>query len=126
MQGVQDARGQAEQFGDAVRETFTAGRRAALRRAEQVARRQGNTDAAAAARNAREELGDISASELPIKGFDSLSTSDAIKAVKALRSPHDVEVMIRYEEAHKARVNVANAAQTQLASIAKETVGVSD
>ena len=33
--------------------------------------------------------------------------------------------MIRYEETHKDRSNVASAAQTQLADLAKEAVGVS-
>jgi len=33
--------------------------------------------------------------------------------------------VIRYEETHKGRANVASAAQTQLAALAKEAVGVS-
>jgi len=116
--------GKAAALTDAVRETFTAGRSASLRRAEQVARREGNTDAAEAARSAREELGDVSADELPIKNFDQLSVGDAIKAVKDLKSPHDIRVVIRYEETHKNRSNVVSAAQTTLAGLAKEAVGV--
>jgi hypothetical protein len=34
-------------------------------------------------------------------------------------------VVIHYEEAHKSRSNVVSAAQTQLADLAKEAVGVS-
>src|ERR687894_21135 len=83
-------------------------------------------DAGTAARTAREELGDVSADELPIKGYDSLSTQDAIKAVKELKSAHDVRVIIRYEETHKNRTSVVNATQTQLAALAKEAVGVSE
>jgi hypothetical protein len=109
---------------DAVRETFAAGRGASLRRAEQVARREGNKDAAEAARSAREELGDVSAEELPIKNYDQLSVGDAVKAVKGLKSPHDIRVVIRYEETHKGRSNVVSAAQTTLAGLAKEAVGV--
>jgi bacterioferritin (cytochrome b1) len=109
---------------DAVRETLTAGRSASLRRAEQVANREGNKDAAKAARSAREGLGDVSAAELPIKNFDNLSVADAIKAVKGLDEARDIRVIISYEEAHKARANVVSAAQTQLASLAKEAVGV--
>jgi hypothetical protein len=116
--------GRAAQLTDAVRETLTAGRSASLRRAEQVANREGNKDAAKAARAAREELGDVSASELPIKNYDNLSVGDAIKAIKGLREPHDIRVIVSYEEAHKARANVVSAAQTQLASLAKEAVGV--
>ena len=70
---------------DAVRETLTAGRSASLRRAEQVASREGNKDAAKAAKSAREELGDVSADELPIKNYDNLTVGDAIKAIKGLK-----------------------------------------
>jgi hypothetical protein len=121
---LQEVAGRANQLGDAVRETLTAGRAATLRRAERVARRDGDRDVAAAAKKAREELGDVSADELPIKDYDSLSVADAVKAIKQLKTPHDVNVVIRYEETHKDRSNVAGAAQTQLAAIAKEAVGV--
>ena len=123
---LQDVAGKAGQFTDAVRETLTTGRAATLRRAEKVARRDGNRDAAETARHAREELGDVSADELPIKNYDSLSVPDAVKAIKGLKTPHDVNVIIRYEETHKDRANVASAAQTQLAAIAKEAVGISE
>jgi hypothetical protein len=109
---------------DAVKETLTAGRSASLRRAEQVANRDGNKDAAKAARSAREGLGDVSADELPIKNYDQLAVADAIKAIKALKSAEDIRVVIHYEEAHKDRANVVSAAQTQLAALAKEAVGV--
>ncbi|MFL6094683.1 MAG: ferritin-like domain-containing protein [Blastococcus sp.] len=110
---------------EAVRETLTAGRGASLRKAEQVADREGNRTAAKAAKSAREELGDVSAAELPIKNYDNLAVTDAIKAINGLKTPHDVHVVIHYEEAHKNRSNVASAAQTQLAELAKEAVGVS-
>lgn len=115
----------ASSLTDAVRETFVAGRGATLRRAEQVAKRDGNKDAANIAREAREDLGDVSADELPIKNYDQLTVGDAIKAIKGLKTAHDLNVVIRYEETHKDRSNVASAAQTQLAELAKEKVGVS-
>ncbi len=115
----------AAQLTDAVKESLTAGRSASLRRAEQIARREGNRDAAKAARSAREELGDVSADELPIKNYDQLSVSDAVKAIKGLKEPRDIRVIIAYEQAHKARANVISAAQTSLADLAKEAVGVS-
>ncbi|SDC76277.1 hypothetical protein SAMN05660690_2449 [Geodermatophilus telluris] len=121
---VSQAADKASSFTDAVRETLTVGRSAALRRAERIARRDGNRKAADAAKAAREELGDVSADELPIKGYDSLSTSDAAKAVKELRKPHDIRVIIRYEETHKNRSSVVSAAQVALAAVAKEAVGV--
>jgi hypothetical protein len=123
---LQDAAGKASQFTGAVRETLEVGRAATLRRAERIARREGNRDAADVAKAAREELGDVTADELPIKGYDSLSAPDAVKAVKELKTAHDINVVIRYEETHKNRSNVASAAQTQLASLAKDAVGVSD
>ena len=110
---------------DAVRETLTAGRSASLRKAEQVAKREGNQAAATAVRSTREDLGDVSAAELPIKNFDNLSVGDAIKAIQGLTTPHDIQVVIHYEEAHKNRSNVASAAQTRLAALAKDAVGVS-
>jgi DNA-binding ferritin-like protein len=116
--------GKASSFTDAVRETLIVGRSAALRRAERIARREGNRDAADVARAAREELGDVSADELPIKGYDSLSTQDAVKAVKELTKPHDLRVVIRYEETHKNRSGIVSATQTRLAALAKEAVGV--
>jgi hypothetical protein len=115
----------AAALGDAVRETLTAGRGASLRKAESIARREGNTDAAKTARATREELGDVSAAELPIKNFDQLAVADAIKAIKGLKTPHDINVVIHYEESHKDRSNVVSAAQTRLAALAKEAVGVS-
>ena len=126
---AEGARGVASRtaaLADAARETLAVGRAASLRRAERIAQREGQTNAAKAARAAREELGDVSADELPIKGYDSLSTQDAIKAVKELKSAHDVRVIIRYEETHKNRTSVVNATQTQLAALAKEAVGVSE
>jgi hypothetical protein len=114
----------ASALSDAVRETLAAGRGASLKRAEQVATREGNRDAAKAAKSAREELGDVSADELPIKNYDNLGVNDAVKAIKGLKTPHDLHVVIHYEEAHKNRSNVASAAQTQLAALAKEAVGV--
>src|SRR5688572_9609962 len=115
----------AAALGDAVRETLTAGRSASLRKAETIARRDGDTDAAKTAKAAREELGDVSADELPIKNYDELSINDAIKAIKALKTPKDLHVVIHYEESHKDRSSVVSATQTRLADLAKEAVGVS-
>jgi hypothetical protein len=109
---------------DAVRETLIAGRGASLKRAEQVANREGNKDVAQAAKSAREELGDVSARELPIKNYDNLSVADAIKAIRGLKEAKDIRVVLNYEESHKDRSNVASAAQTHLADLAKEAVGV--
>jgi hypothetical protein len=110
---------------EAVRETLTAGRSASLRKAEQIADRDGNRTAAKSAKAAREELGDVSAAELPIKNYDDLTVADAIKAIQGLKTPKDLHVVIHYEEANKNRASVVSATQTQLADLAKEAVGVS-
>jgi hypothetical protein len=123
---MQEVADKASSFTGAVRETLTVGRAATLSRAERIARRDGNRTVADTAKAAREELGDVSADELPIKGYDSLAAADAVKAIKQLTTPHDIRVVIRYEETHKNRSNVASAAQTQLASLAKEAVGISE
>jgi hypothetical protein len=122
--GARSVAGRASTLADAARETLAVGRAASLRRAERIARREGKPEAADAARAAREELGDVSADELPIKGYDSLNTTDAAKAVKQLKEPRDIRVIIRYEETHKNRPNVVSAAQVALADVAKEVVGV--
>jgi hypothetical protein len=116
----------ATSFTGAVRETLTVGRRASLRRAERIAERDGNGAAAAAVAATRRELGDVTAAELPIPDYDSLSAGDAAAAVKELTSARDVSTVIRYEETHKARASVVSAAQAQLARLAKEAVGIAD
>ena len=81
--GARNLAGRAAALSDAVRETLAAGRAASLRRAERIARRDGNDDAADIARSAREELGDVTADELPVKGFDSLTTLDRFLCVSS-------------------------------------------
>jgi hypothetical protein len=123
-EGARSVVGRATALADAARETLAVGRAASLRRAERIARREGRPEAAQTARAAREELGDVSAAELPIRNYDNLSTTDAAKAVKQLKEPRDIRVIIRYEETHKNRSDVVSAAQVALADVAKDVVGV--
>ncbi len=116
----------ATYFTGAVRETLTVGRVASLRRAERIAKRDGNKSAAEAVAATRRELGDVTADELPIKGYDSMATAEIAKAVKELDDAQDLRTLIRYEETHKARASVVSAAQAQVARLAKEAVGVSE
>jgi len=51
--------------------------------------------------------------------------SQAVAAVKDLTEPADIRAIIAFEEAHKNRQGVVSAAQTRLADIAKEVVGIS-
>ena len=111
-------------FADGAREVLTSGRDASLQRAERVAQREGNRETAEAVHETRRNLGALEASELPIKGYDNLSTTNAIAAIKKLTEVEDVRAVLAYEEAHKARGSVVSAAQTRVAALAKEVVGV--
>lgn len=111
-------------FADGAREVLVSGRDASLQRAERVAQREGNREAASAVHETRRSVGSLDASELPIKGYDNLTTQDAIAAVKKLTEVEDVRTVVAYEEAHKARSSVVSAAQTRVAAIAKQVAGV--
>ncbi len=123
-QSLTSLAGKAAQFSDAVRETLTVGRNAGLERAEKIARRNGDSDAASAVHESRRDLGALTAAELPIKKYDGLNQTEAIKAVKTLQRSEDVRAVLAYEEAHAARTSVVSATQTQLAAIAKQVVGI--
>ncbi len=45
-------------------------------------------------------------------------------AIKELTAPNDVRVISAYEEAHKNRQRIVLAAQTRVAAIAQELVGI--
>ncbi|HST65559.1 MAG TPA: ferritin-like domain-containing protein [Mycobacteriales bacterium] len=111
-------------FADGAREVLVSGRDASLERAERVARRAGNRQAADAVHETRTDAGALRADELPIKGYDNLTTTTAVAAIKKLTEVEDVRAIIAYEEAHKGRSSVASAAQTRVAAIAKEVAGV--
>ena len=132
QQGAESARGRlsevtekASSFTDAFRDVVLAGRNASLERAERIARRDGNRKAASTVHETRSELGALDASELPIKRYDQLSQADAIAAIKKLTDPADVRAIVAYEESHKNRSSVVSAAQTRVAALAKDAVGVS-
>ncbi len=114
----------ATSIADGAREVVATGTKASLDRAEQVAEREGGPEAAAAVHETRVQAGVLNASELPISGYDTLITTEAIAAVKRLTRPEDIRAVVSYEEAHQARHSVVSAAQTRLAGIAQETVGV--
>ncbi len=108
-----------------VIDTLTASRDAGLAKAEELARRDGADDRVDALHATRVATGSLDANELPITGYDELSVSDAVTAVKELEDSTDVRAVLGYEEAHKNRRSVVSATQAQLASIAKEVVGIS-
>ena len=104
---------------------LAASRNAALEAAEKVTRSEGADRAADALHSGRTAAGVLDASELPIADYDELNVSDAVAAVKELTAPNDVRAIIAYEEAHKDRQRIVSAAQTRVAAIAQEVVGIS-
>lgn len=113
------------QTGDVAAKALAGARDGALQAAERVTREQGAEDAADLIHAARGATGVIEAEELPIGGYDELNVNDAAHAVKDLTDPADIRTLVAYEEAHKNRQRVVSAAQTRLAAIAQNVVGIS-
>jgi hypothetical protein len=111
--------------GGVAAKTLAASRDAALEAAEYISRQQGADEAAEIIHSVRTATGVLDVSELPIADYDELNVSEAVAAVKELDSPSDIRTIIAYEEAHKNRQGIVSAAQTRLAAIAQEVVGVS-
>lgn len=111
--------------GEVTIKTLAASRDAALSSAERVTREEGAEQAADALHSVRSAAGVLDPEELPIAGFDELTVTDAVAAVKDLTASSDVRAIVAYEEAHKNRQRVVSAAQTRVAAIAQEVVGIS-
>ncbi|KQS56937.1 hypothetical protein ASG36_18245 [Geodermatophilus sp. Leaf369] len=122
---VNAAAARATTFAGAVRESLAVGRNASLKEAEGQAVREDAPETAEAIHEVRTELGALDAAELPVKDYDTLSVSKTVEAVKGLTDAGDLEAVIRYEETHKDRASVVSAAQTTLAALAKQAVGIS-
>ena len=110
--------------GEVAAKAMAASRDAALHTAEQVTRREGAGGAADALHAMRGSVGVLEADELPIRGYGELPVNEAVAAVKELNDPADIRAIIAYEEAHKNRQRVVSAAQTRVAAIAQEIVGI--
>jgi hypothetical protein len=110
--------GKAAQLGAGTAEVAAAGRDAALQQAERVARRDGADTVAAAVHGTRADMGSLKASELPIKHYEEMTAQHAIAAIRELTDPDDLRAVIAFEESHKNRTGVINAAQTHYAAVA--------
>jgi hypothetical protein len=111
--------------GDVAAKALSASRDAALATAERITRREGADQAADALHSMRSAAGVLDPDELPISEYDALNVSEAVSAIKELTTPSDVRAVLAYEEAHKNRHSVVSAAQTRVAAIAQEVVGIS-
>ncbi|WP_431237969.1 ferritin-like domain-containing protein [Mycolicibacterium aichiense] len=110
--------------GEVAVKAAAGARDAALESAEKVARREGADGAADAIHSLRSSTGILTPEELPIAGYDELNLSEAVAAVKELEDAADIRAIIAYEEANKSRQRLVSAAQTRLAAIAQEVVGI--
>ena len=110
--------------GEIAGKALAGARDSALEAAERITREQGAEDAADTIHAARSATGVLSADELPIADYDELNVTDAVNAVKDITEATDIRVIVAYEEANKDRQRVVSAAQTRLAAIAQEVVGI--
>jgi bacterioferritin (cytochrome b1) len=115
----------ARELAEAAGEIWAAGRDASLQRGEEVARERGARGTARRLHEAREELGALDASELPIRGYDGLSAEAAAGRISRLRDVDDVRAVLAYEEANKNRKTVTTAARERIEELAAELASVS-
>ncbi len=121
---VNDLINRGAHAGEVAAKAVAASRDAALETAERVTRREGADGTADALHSVRSATGVLDPSELPIAGYEELNLSEAVAAVKDLTDPSDIRTIIAYEEAHKNRQRIVSAAQTRVAAIAQEIVGI--
>lgn len=110
--------------GDVAAKAAVAARDVALETAEKVIRVDGSSEAADRVHSARSRVGVLKADELPIADYDELNQTQVVSAVKDLKDAADIRVIVAYEEAHRNRQRVVSAAQTRLAAIAQEAIGL--
>ena len=111
--------------GELAGRVLSGSRDAALAAAEDITRGDGADQTADALHALRTASGALDPSELPIADYDELAVQEAVSAVKDLAEPSDIRTIVAWEEAHKNRQRVVSAAQTRLAAIAQEVVGIS-
>jgi hypothetical protein len=64
-------------------------------------------------------MGALAASELPIPHYEEMTAQNAIAAIRSLTDPDDLRAVIAFEESHKNRAGVIDAAQAHHAGIAR-------
>lgn len=118
---VSDGVERVRELAGSARRIATAGRNATLAETEKQA--GGDAPATKSSVHAlRENLGAVSASELPVPDFDTLTNKDAVAALRDLTTVEDIRVLLAYEQAHKARSVVVDAAEKRVREIATELV----
>ena len=94
----------------AAGEIWSAGRDASLQRSETLADQRGDRQTAASIHRARLDLGGLDSTELPIRNYDGLTASVAMRRIARLTNADDVRAILAYETANKERKGVINSA----------------
>ena len=114
--------GRVRSLATSAKKVVVSGRDATLAETEKQATSRGNTSAAHAVHDLRADLGTVDASDLPITSYDTLTARDAAAAVHKLRTAEQIRTVLAYEQAHKARVQVTDAATKRIAQLAEQLV----
>lgn len=113
------------QLVESAGEIWTAGRDASLKRSEELAVQRGDREQAASINRTRRNLGAVEASELPVRGYDSLTVTDVKRRIERLTEADDVRAVLAYEEANKERKSVLSTASRRLEVITSELAAAS-
>jgi bacterioferritin (cytochrome b1) len=107
---------------EAVGEGASAAREAFLGRTEERALEHGDAETAANVHRIRANVGALEADELPIDAYDDLTVADVKAALLELDDAADVRAVLGYEDAHRARKGVLNAAESRLDQLVGELI----
>ena len=113
------------QLAEAAGSIWTAGRDASLKRTEQIADQRGDRDTARRVNRTRHELGAVESNELPSRRYDTLNADVAIARLRNLTRYEDVQTVLAYETANKARKGVLGAARDRLEELVAHHAAVS-
>jgi ferritin-like metal-binding protein YciE len=78
------------------------------------------------AQTVRDEVAgeDVDVATLPIADYDAKTVTDIVARLREIDDPADIRTVVAYEETHRNRSGIVSAAQTRLAGIAQEIVGI--
>jgi hypothetical protein len=113
------------QLAEAAGSIWAAGRDASLQRTEQIAEQRGDRETARRINRTRRQLGAVDATELPIRRYDALNADTAITRVRGLTRSEDVQSVLAYETANKARKSVVAAARDRFEELAADAAAAS-
>lgn len=114
--------GRFKKLTSSAKQILRVGRDATLAETEKQVGKELGKEKARTVHHVREHLGAVSASELPIKGFDSLIAKDAASRIERLTTAAGVQVVLAYELAHKNRQAIVGAANKRAHDLAEQLV----